>query len=297
MKTIAFIGLGHMGLPMARNLLRAGYDMRVFDLNPEPVGALAAEGAQAATSTVDAAEGADAVITMLPASAHSEAVYLGVDGLIARLRARPLLIDCSTIAAASARRIADAARQAGFAMLDAPVSGGTAGAEAGTLTFMVEGGEDDLERARPLFDVMGSRAILAGGPGAGQVAKMCNNMLLAIHMIGTAEALNLGVQHGLDPVVLSDIMRTSSGGNWSLEKYNPWPGVMDNVPSAREYEGGFASALMNKDLGLAMEGALETGCSTPLGALAKQLYQMHCDQGEAMKDFSSVVRLISGGQT
>jgi 3-hydroxyisobutyrate dehydrogenase len=178
------------------------------------------------------------------------------------------------------------------AVLDAPVSGGTAGAAAGTLTFIVGGEAAALDRARPVLSVMGKHIFHAGGSGAGQVAKICNNMLLAIHMIGTAEALQLGVAHGLDPVVLSEIMRVSSGGNWSLEKYNPWPGVQPNVPASRDYAGGFGSGLMLKDLGLAMEAALQVGAATPLGAQARSLYALHVAQGQGGLDFSSILKLL-----
>ncbi|MDK2125324.1 3-hydroxyisobutyrate dehydrogenase [Parachitinimonas caeni] len=289
---IAFIGLGHMGGPMAANLIKAGHSLTVFDLVPASVQAAVALGATAATDARTAVAQAEVVISMLPASQHVESLYLGETALVEHIRPGSLILECSTIAPDSARKVAKAAQARGVAMLDAPVSGGTAGAAAGTLTFIVGGSASDLERARPVLDKMGKNIFHAGDSGAGQVAKICNNMLLAIHMIGTAEALNLGVAHGLDPKVLSDIMRVSSGGNWSLEKYNPWPGVMDNVPASRNYEGGFGSDLMLKDLGLALEAALATRAPTPLGAAARNLYAMHSAAGHGGADFSSVVNSL-----
>ncbi|WP_140626892.1 3-hydroxyisobutyrate dehydrogenase [Methylibium rhizosphaerae] len=292
---IAFIGLGHMGGPMAGNLLRAGHRLQVFDLSAPAVQRLVDAGAGAAPGARAAAEGAQVVISMLPASAHVRSLYLGRDGLVDAVAPGTLLIDCSTISAAVAKEVAGAAAQRGLDMLDAPVSGGTAGAAAGTLTFIVGGGAQALERARPVLGTMGRNIFHAGGAGAGQTAKLCNNMLLGVLMAGTAEALNLGVAHGLDPKVLSDIMSRSSGRNWALELYNPWPGVMENAPASRGYEGGFGCALMQKDLGLAQEAALAVGAATPLGALARQLYQLHGASeasGRGTLDFSSIVRLL-----
>ncbi|MDX5299295.1 MAG: 3-hydroxyisobutyrate dehydrogenase, partial [Gammaproteobacteria bacterium] len=245
--SIAFIGLGNMGAPMARNLLTAGYAVQVFDLNAAAIEALAQAGALACTSAEQAVQGAGTVVSMLPASRHVEALYLGRDGqagLLASIRPGALVLECSTIAPASARKVHAAARERGIALLDAPVSGGTAGAAAGTLTFMAGGRAEDVERARPVLAAMGKNIFHAGPEGAGQVAKVCNNQLLAILMLGSAEALALGVANGLDPAVLSDIMRQSSGGNWVLERYNPWPGVMPGVPAARAYQGCFLTDLM-----------------------------------------------------
>lgn len=287
---IAFIGLGNMGRPMALNLIKAGYRLTVHDLMESAVAALVEAGATAAASAVAAAESADIVITMLPASAHAEAVYLGDQGLLHRIPSGKLLIDSSTIAPQMARRIAETAQERGFRMIDAPVSGGTAGAAAGTLTFIVGGEAADFDAARPVLQAMGKNLFHAGGHGAGQAAKICNNMLLAIHMIGTAETLQLGVNLGLDPKVLSDIMLQSSGRNWSLELYNPWPGVLPNAPASRDYSGGFAAALMNKDLGLALEAALQSQSATPMGSLARTLYQQWVVQGEGGLDFSSIQR-------
>ncbi len=292
MTQIAFIGLGHMGLPMARNLLNAGHQLSVFDLVSSTVDELAKQGADAASSATDAVSGAEVVISMLPASRHVEGLYLGDAGLLSVIAPGCLLLECSTIAPEAARKVHQAAVARGIDMLDAPVSGGTAGAAAGTLTFMVGGTAATLARAQPILAGMGKNIFHAGPAGAGQVAKVCNNQLLAVHMIGTAEAMALGVANGLDPATLAEIMRQSSGGNWSLEKYNPWPGVMPNAPASKGYSDGFAVELMTKDLGLAQEAALATASSTPMGALALQLYRLLLKQGNGKLDFSAVQKLF-----
>lgn len=292
MTQIAFIGLGHMGLPMARNLLNAGHTLSVFDLVASAVNELAAQGARAASSAADAVSAAEVVISMLPASRHVEGLYLGDAGLLSVIAPGSLVLECSTIAPEAARKVHQAATARGIALLDAPVSGGTAGAAAGTLTFMVGGDAATLERARPILANMGKNIFHAGPAGAGQVAKVCNNQLLAVHMIGTAEAMALGVANGLDPATLAEIMRQSSGGNWSLEKYNPWPGVMPNAPASKDYRDGFAAELMAKDLGLAQEAAQTTASSTPMGALALQLYRLLLKQGQGKLDFSAVQKLF-----
>lgn len=292
MKNIAFIGLGNMGAPMAHNLIRAGYRLSVYDLSAAAVDALASAGARAASDATDALREAEIVITMLPANEHVRQLYLGAGGVLDSAPAGALFIDCSTIAADVAKEVSAAAATRGFAMLDAPVSGGTAGAAAGTLTFIVGGEQATLERARSVLGAMGKNIFHAGAAGAGQVAKICNNMLLGVLMAGTAEALNLGVAHGLDPKVLSDIMSKSSGRNWALELYNPWPGVMDAVPASRGYSGGFGSALMLKDLGLAQQAALSVHAATPLGGLTRQLYQLHQHAGSGALDFSSILTLF-----
>lgn len=294
MSRVAFIGLGNMGAPMALNLLKAGHSLAVFDLVEPAMDRLAQAGAKPAQSAPDCVDGAEAVISMLPASGHVESLYLGEDGLLRHIASGALIVDCSTIAPRSARAVAEAAAGCGFAMLDAPVSGGTAGAAAGTLTFIVGGDAQALERARPLLSAMGKNIFHAGAHGAGQTAKICNNMLLGIQMAGTAEALALGVASGLDPKVLSDIMSRSSGRNWALEVYNPYPGVMENVPAARDYSGGFGVDLMLKDLGLAAEAALATRSSIPLGELARNLYALHSAAGAGALDFSSILRLLQG---
>lgn len=294
-KTIAFIGLGNMGGPMAANLARAGFAVQAFDLDAAARARAAEAGASSADSARAAVEGASVVISMLPASRHVETLFLGSGGEAGLLEALPagtLLIDCSTIAPASAQKLAEAGRARGVAVLDAPVSGGTAGAAAGTLTFMVGGGEGDLSRARPMLERMGKNIFHAGGAGAGQSAKLCNNMLLGILMIGTSEALNLGQALGLDPAVLAGIMKVSSGGNWVLEKYNPVPGVMEGVPASRGYSGGFGTDLMLKDLGLALEAAIQRQAPVPLGGLAESLYSAHKAAGNGSLDFSSVIRML-----
>jgi 3-hydroxyisobutyrate dehydrogenase len=293
---IAFIGLGHMGGPMALNLRKAGFAVKAFDLSDEACKKYAAEGLTIASSAAESVADADVVISMLPASAHVEGLFLGSGGskpgLLDSIRAGTLVIDSSTIAAATSRKVAEAAAAKGIAMIDAPVSGGTGGAIAGTLTFMVGGETDDLERARPVLEKMGANIFHAGGIGAGQTAKICNNMLLGILMIGTSEALALGVANGLDPKVLSEIMRRSSGGNWALEKYNPMPGVMETAPASKNYAGGFGTDLMLKDLGLAQENATAVRAATPLGGLARSLYAAHSLAGHGALDFSSVLKLL-----
>ena len=296
MSQIAFIGLGNMGGPMAQNLLKAGYQVTVFDLSPTAIQTLANAGATVATSAQDAVRNANIVISMLPASRHVEALYLGENGLLAHIPKGTLVIDCSTIAAQTAINVAKVATSLGLTMLDAPVSGGTGGAIAGTLTFIVGGEATDLERARPILTAMGKNIFHAGGHGAGQTAKICNNMLLGIQMIGTAGALALGVANGLDPHVLSDIMVKSSGRNWSLELYNPYPGVMENVPASRGYSGGFGVDLMLKDLGLATETALNAQASIPLGEMARNLYAMHSKAGAGGLDFSSILQILQNAQ-
>ncbi len=292
MSHIAFIGLGNMGGPMAQNLLKAGHKVKVFDLSATSMKTLTDLGATASTSAIDAVSSADIVISMLPASRHVEALYLGESGLLPHIQKGTLVIDCSTIAAQTAVTVSKAATALGLKMIDAPVSGGTGGAIAGTLTFIVGGDDQDLERARPFLSTMGKNIFHAGGHGAGQTAKICNNMLLGIQMIGTAEALALGVANGLDPHVLSDIMVKSSGRNWSLELYNPYPGVMDNVPAARGYSGGFGVDLMLKDLGLATETALNAQASIPLGEMARNLYSLHSKAGSGALDFSSILQIL-----
>jgi 3-hydroxyisobutyrate dehydrogenase len=289
---IAFIGLGNMGGPMALNLHKAGHQLSAFDLSAEACRKFGAEGLPMAASAAASVAGAEVVISMLPASAHVEGLYLGSDGLLEKIAAGALVIDSSTIAAATSRKVAEAGAKRGIAVIDAPVSGGTGGAIAGTLTFMVGGAEADLERARPVLEKMGANIFHAGAAGAGQTAKICNNMLLGILMIGTSEAIALGVANGLDPKVLSEIMRRSSGGNWALEKYNPLPGVMENAPASKGYAGGFGTDLMLKDLGLAQENAAAVRASTPLGGLARNLYAAHSLGGHGALDFSSVIKLV-----
>ena len=288
MKKIGFIGLGNMGEPMAANLVKAGFDVIGFDLIEEAKKKAEQNGIQIAEDAVSASENVDVLISMLPASEHVESLYLGEEGLLSKLDKTVLIIDCSTIAPDSAIKVANQAKDLELSMIDAPVSGGVVGAQESKLTFIVGGAENNVERARPLLEKMGSNIFHAGSNGAGQVAKVCNNMLLAIHMCGTAEAIALGVKNGLDASVLSEIMRKSSGGNWSLEVYNPYPGVMSSAPASRNYEGGFLNKLMAKDLGLAKEASESTNSETPMGDLARKLYQDLINQGYEDLDFSSI---------
>ncbi|MBI1216713.1 MAG: 3-hydroxyisobutyrate dehydrogenase [Alphaproteobacteria bacterium] len=294
MTNIGFIGLGNMGGPMAQNLVKAGFAVTAHDIVPQAVQKLAEAGATPAATTAETVKNADIVITMLPAGEHVETAYLGAGGILENAKPGALLIDCSTINAQTARQVAAAAKGKGFDMLDAPVSGGTAGAAAGTLTFIIGGDDAALERARPVLEKMGKNIMHAGKNGAGQVAKICNNMLLGVMMIGTAEALNMGAKNGLDPKTLSGIMAKSSGRNWALEVYNPMPGVMENVPAARGYEGGFGTDLMLKDLTLAQAAAEAGGAETPLGKAAREIYARHSADGHGKLDFSSIQKHFSG---
>ncbi|WP_100639937.1 3-hydroxyisobutyrate dehydrogenase [Marinobacter salexigens] len=290
MATITFIGLGNMGGPMASNLVKAGHDVTVFDLSKDAVATLVSEGAKTADTAHEAVKGAECVITMLPAGKHVEAVYLGEDGLLAALPEGTLVIDSSTISPETARGVAEQAESKRIPFLDAPVSGGVGGATAGTLTFICGGDEETFNKAKPILEAMGKNIFHAGDHGAGQVAKICNNMLLAILMAGTSEALALGVKNGLDPAVLSEVMKQSSGGNWALNVYNPWPGVMDGVPASRDYQGGFLVNLMNKDLGLAFDNAVKNQAAIPMGSLARNLFTLHAEHGNGTLDFSSIQR-------
>ncbi|MGG5576257.1 3-hydroxyisobutyrate dehydrogenase [Myroides sp. C15-4] len=291
MAKIAFIGLGNMGGPMAANLIKKGHQVVGFDVSESALNQLVANGGKVAATAIEVARGAEVVVSMLPSGKHVADLY--TEEFMAQLQPNAVLIDSSTIDAVTARTVAAAAVAQGHAMIDAPVSGGTAGAQAGTLTFIVGGAAQDFERAKPILEAMGQNIFYAGESGAGQVAKICNNMLLAIHMIGTSEAINLGVRHGLDPKVLSEIMQKSSGRNWSLEVYNPYPGVSENTPASKGYAGGFAVDLMAKDLGLAAEASLDTKSSTPLGNTALNLYRMWSEAGNGKIDFSSIIKFLN----
>jgi len=288
---IGFVGLGHMGAPMARNLLKAGHALMVYDVVQRNVDALKAAGAGAARSAARAADEAELVITMLPSSPHVKTVYLGNDGVLAGVAPGVTLIDSSTIDPHTAREVAVLAAQHGNPMADAPVSGGTGGAEAGTLTFMVGGDAGVFEKIAPVLRHMGKNIVHCGESGTGQVAKICNNLLLGISMIGVSEAMNLGAALGIDAKVLAGIINTSSGRCWSSDTYNPYPGVMENVPAARGYTGGFGADLMLKDLGLAVDAAKLSKQPVVLGALAQQLYQMLSAQGAGGQDFSAIINL------
>ncbi|MFY8328491.1 3-hydroxyisobutyrate dehydrogenase [Pseudoalteromonas sp. ZZD1] len=291
--SIGFIGLGNMGGPMAANLVKAGHKVNVFDLNQSVVNQLVDQGATGATDAKQCATNVDVLISMLPASKHVKSLYLGESGLINILAKSTLVIDCSTIDAASAREVGAELAEQGIAFVDAPVSGGVAGATAGTLTFIVGGAQTDFAKAQPVLADMGKNIFHAGDIGAGQVAKICNNMLLSILMAGTSEAIQMGINNGLDAKVLSDIMTASSGRNWTLELYNPCPGVMDTAPASNDYKPGFMVDLMAKDLGLAMEAAQHSNSSTPMGSMAKNLYTMLQHQGAGSDDFSAIFKLFS----
>ena len=293
MAQVAFIGLGNMGGPMAINLVKAGHSVRVFDLSEAACQQLADAGATVAPSTSDAVIGAEYVISMLPAGKHVAGIYLGENGLLAQLDSSTTVLDCSTIDAPTSREVGKAAAALGIGFMDAPVSGGVAAAAAGTLAFMCGGEAATFEKAKIILADMGKNIFHAGPAGAGQVAKGCNNMLLAIHMIGTCEALEMGVRNGLDPKVLSEIMLASSGRNWSLEVYNPYPGVMDKAPASNGYKPGFMVDLMAKDLGLAMAIAEHSGVDNRMGQLAKQLYSQLQEAGMGQQDFSSIMQTLA----
>jgi 3-hydroxyisobutyrate dehydrogenase len=292
MAKIGFIGLGNMGGPMARNLVKAGHAVKGFDLVDTAVAQLVEDGGQAAESATAAVTDVEAVVTMLPAGQHARLVYLGDDGIIAAAAADTLMIDSSTIDVMTARDVAVAATAAGLPMVDAPVSGGVGGAEAGTLTFMVGGEDAAFARARPILECMGKNIVHAGGAGNGQAAKICNNMMLGAEMIVTCEAFVLAEKLGLDAQKLFDISSTASGQSWSLTTYCPVPGPVPTSPANRDYQPGFTAAMMLKDLLLAQEAAEEVSAATPIGAEAAALYRAFCDSGESATDFSGIVRML-----
>lgn len=297
MATIAFIGLGNMGGPMAANLAKAGHSVKAFDLSTKALAQAAEAGCQTAGSAQDAVKGVDFVVSMLPAGKHVEGLFVtGDQPLFDLIDSNTLVIDSSTIDADTARRVAAAGAAKGIGFIDAPVSGGVGGAQAGTLTFIVGGSESQFAQAKPVLECMGKNIFHAGDHGAGQVAKVCNNMLLGILMAGTCEALNMGMKNGLDPKVLSDIMKQSSGNNWALQVYNPVPGVMDGVPASRDYQGGFMVDLMFKDLGLAMEVSQQSASATPMGSAARALFNLHKSAGNGALDFSSLIRLYQDAE-
>ena len=294
MADIGFIGLGNMGGPMAKNLLKAGYKLKGYDVTPAALEAAKAAGLAPAASAAEAARGVATVITMLPAGQHVRAVYLGQEGVIAKAGKGALLIDCSTIDVATARAVHEAAAKAGQAMLDAPVSGGVAGAAAASLTFMVGGTEAAFDRGRPILQSMGKTIVHAGGPGNGQAAKMCNNMILGISMIGVAEAFTLAEKLGLDARKLFEISSKASGSCWAMLNHLPVPGIVETSAANRDYKPGFAAAMMHKDLKLAQEAANQAGAATPLGAEAAALYTLFVNAGHGGLDYSAIVKLIRG---
>jgi len=294
MAQIAFIGLGNMGGPMATNLVKSGHDVKIFDLVVEAMAQVQKQGGTIASSAIDAARGADFVISMLPAGKHVEALYVGSEeapGLFSVIAKNAVVIDSSTIDSQTAQKVSKIAADQGLQMVDAPVSGGVAAATAGTLAFMCGGSEASFARVKPILECMGKNIFHAGDNGAGQVAKACNNMLLAMLMIGTSEAIKLGADNGLDPAVLSEIMLASSGRNWTLECYNPCPGVMETAPASKGYQPGFMVNLMCKDLNLAMDAARATETDVPMGTLARDLFTGHASDGNGLKDFSSIFEL------
>ena len=290
MPRIAFIGLGHMGGGMAPNLVKAGHDVRAFDLSREALDHAAAAGCVAAGSTEEAVSDAEVVITMLPAAQHVAQVYR--TNVVGHAPASALLIDCSTIDVATARSVEEEASANGFTMVDAPVSGGIAAAAGGSLTFMVGGSDEAFERARPILEPMAKAVIHAGGPGAGQAAKICNNMILGATMAATCEAFVLARKLGLDLATFFDISSKASGQSWSMTSYCPVPGIGPETPADHDYEGGFAAALMLKDLKLAIDAARHAGAYTPMGAEAEELYQSFVDAGSGNKDFSGIIKMI-----
>ncbi|WP_027283938.1 3-hydroxyisobutyrate dehydrogenase [Rubritepida flocculans] len=287
MARIGFIGLGNMGLPMARNLARQGHEVLGFDISPAARAAAAAAGIPLAASAPEAASGAGFVLTMLPAGEHVRAAWAELDAACAPDAVR---LDCSTVDVQTARALAEGRR-----MLDAPVSGGTMGAENATLTFMVGGAAKDVAAARPILEAMGRTIVHCGGPGTGQAAKLCNNMLLAISMIGTCEAFALAEKLGLSHEALFEVASRSSGQCWSLTTYCPVPGPVPGSPANRGYAPGFAAALMVKDLGLSQQAAAAAGAHTPLGAAALGLYERFVAEGGAGRDFSGIIEMLRRG--
>ena len=290
MARVAFIGLGNMGGGMAANLARAGHEVLAFDLSQDALARAKVNGCSIADSAETAVAAADAVVTMLPAGKHVAEVYRS--NVLLNAPKSAILIDCSTIDVGTAKAVEGEAQVAGFTMVDAPVSGGIAAAEGGTLTFMVGGSAEGFERARPFLEAMGKAVIHAGDKGAGQAAKICNNMLLGATMAATAEAFVLAQKLGLDPQTFYDISSKASGQSWSMTSYCPVPGVGPDTPADRDYEGGFAAALMLKDLKLAMAAAREAEAYTPMGGEAEELYQRFVDRGGANKDFSALIKMI-----
>ena len=292
MATIGFIGVGNMGGPMARNLVKAGHKVHAFDLGAAAVQRVVDAGGLAAPTVADAVREADVVVTMLPAGKHVDEVYNGANGVLSAGKKGAICIDCSTIDVATARAVQAKAKAAGFGWIDAPVSGGTTGAEAGTLTLMVGGDTDDVEKARPYLEKVGKTIIHCGGPGNGQAAKICNNMLLGISMIGVSEAFVLAEKFGLDAKMLFDVSSKSSGQCWSLTTYCPVPGMVPTSPANRDYTPGFSADMMLKDLRLANDAATSLGAQTPLGAEATRIYAKYSEAGNGGKDFSGIIKYL-----
>lgn len=294
MTVIGFIGLGHMGAPMAHNLVKHGQQVIVFDLNQKAVATLVEAGAKSAVSLAELAAMADVIITMLPTGHDVKAVYSGTEGILQYVKKGTLLIDSSTIAVDDARTLHQLASAANIFMIDAPVSGGVAAATAATLTFMVGGSTQDFERAKPILSLMGKAVIHAGAIGNGQAAKLCNNMLLGISMIAVSETFALAEKLGLDAKKLFEISSQSSGQCWSMTSYCPFPGVLPQVPSSNGYQPGFTVAMMLKDLRISQMAAQSVGASTPLGAEAMALYTLFNNLGSGALDFSAIIKMIQG---
>ena len=290
MAKIAFIGFGHMGGGMAPNLAEASHEVRAFDLSEEALNAAVEKGCSRAASIEEAVKDAEVVITMLPAAKHVLGVYR--DQVLGKAPTSALLIDCSTIDVASARSIEEEAAGLGYTMVDAPVSGGIAAAASGNLAFMVGGSDEAFARAQPIIEPMAKAVIHAGGAGAGQAAKICNNMILGATMIVTCEAFVMAQKLGLDPKVFHAIASNASGQSWSMSTYTPVPGVGPDTPADHDYEGGFAAALMLKDLKLAMDAAQTAGAYTPIGSEAEQLFQRFVNLGGGSKDFSGIIKML-----
>lgn len=291
--SVAFIGLGNMGLPMAKNLLKAGMMVHGFDLSDAARSQVTESGGKAFDTVAEAVAGVDAVVTMLPNGAIVKSVYTADDGVLAHIKADCLLIDSSTIDVTTAREVIDIAKDRGFEMVDAPVSGGVGGAAAGTLAFMVGGTDTAFTRAKDIIDPMAGKIVHAGGAGNGQAAKVCNNMMLAISMIGTSEAFNLGRKLGVDDQILFDIMSNASGQSWSLTSYCPVPGPVPTSPANNDYQPGFATELMVKDLGLAADAITAAGTDTPMGLKALELYKAMNADGQGQVDFSGIINYLA----
>ena len=294
MAKIGFVGLGNMGGPMAANLVRAGHEVKVFDLSTEAVKAAVDVGATASTSLADVAGNVDAIVTVLPAGKHVLSVYDGAEGLLAHAAPGTLMIDSSTIEVDDARKAAVLAKEKGMRAVDAPISGGVAGATAGTLTFMVGGEADAFAAAEPILQAMGSNIIHAGDSGAGQAAKICNNMILGVSMIAVSEAFMLAKRLGVDAQKLFDISSKASGQCWSLTSYCPVPGPVPTSPANKDYQAGFAVDMMLKDLKLAQQASASANATTPMGALAESLYAMYSAGGNGGRDFSAIIKMLDG---
>ncbi len=295
MAEVGFIGLGNMGGPMAANLAKAGHAVSAFDISADAVERAREAGCATASTVAEAAAGREVVVTMLPAGGEVSEVYRGEGGVLSVAAPGTLLIDCSTIDVDTARAVAATAAEGGWPLLDAPVSGGVAGAAAGTLTFMVGGEADSVERARPVLGDMGKAVIHAGASGAGQTAKVCNNLILAVSMIGVCEAFGMADRLGLERQTLFDIVSKATGQCWALTSYCPVPGPVPNAPSNRDYAPGFTAAMMLKDLRLAQTAAASAGAASPLGAEAAALYTLFCNAGNGADDFSGIMKMIGQG--